>query len=101
MKLFQTPQNHCANVGIVLQKSTQKHPFNVRNVISLSIFILTIISCFSYLFIVPVNFNEYTVSVYCTTTVITNGVIYVNFIWRMEQLYDCINSAETIVQNSM
>lgn len=98
-KVFQSIQRNFAILGINSYQSKQSHSFNVRNVMVLLIFGLSLISgCVS---VAHANtFKEYINAFHIAVTVAFGGLTFVIVICQMKILFQFIDSFEEEVNKS-
>lgn len=100
VKIFQITQDNLALLGIKPHQSIQRQPFNVENVKTLAIFVVTTISSVIYVCRAPNDFMEYNQSLCYTLTIINTVVLWALVIWKQSELFKYINDVEIIVNES-
>lgn len=100
MKIFQSNLKLLQIMGITSFQSIQSNPFNIRNVVLLSIFVSSVIMSGGFLFYTANDFSEYTESFYVTSTLIVSGTVFVNFVLNMRKFFQLVNSIEDVIQKS-
>lgn len=100
MKIFQSIEDNLAILGISSYQSIQVQPFNTRNVTTLLVFGLSVISNCVFLFHVADSFMEYTKCVYVVSTLITSFICFAHLVLKMPKLFEFIKNFEQIVEES-
>lgn len=96
MKTFQTVQKLAKIYGI----ASDQYPFNWRNWLAVFIFGLGIISNGLYIFYETETFQQYADSIYIATTLAATTMVFTFFVVNMQQIFDCINDEEQIINCS-
>lgn len=100
MRAFECVENYFRIIGIDLQQSQQKYPFNVKIVLILFIFVCGIISNVVFLFSETQTFQEFNGSLYEISSAFVVATSFSIFTWNMPKLFRFINSLEAIVNKS-
>lgn len=87
-------------VGMTLEQSRQKHPFNLRNSAMLFLLLIDNASVAMDLVYEAKNLKEYSDSVYLTTTVLVAMLNYAIVTWKMAELFRFFENLEDIVTAS-
>lgn len=95
MAIFQLIEKYLAILGM---KSYQT-VFNKQNLMIICMLATASISSILYLF-EELNFEEYIISVYVTSTVIINTVEFVIMIWRTTKIFEFMKSLRENIQKS-
>lgn len=100
MKILQSALRGYAVLGLGQHKSTQKYPLNKENLQTLIILCIAISSTSVYLFHEAKTFQDYTVSVYTSSSVIHGFVGYVIFIWKNQPICELIENVQKALNES-
>lgn len=100
MKIFQSVEENFSLMGISAYQSTQKHPFNAKNLLFLSIMCTTLFSDVMYLIRDTNDFNEYTISIFSACTMIVSISIFAILLAKMRQIFYYRNYIEEIIEKS-
>lgn len=101
MKIMETIQRELSKLGICLHvESTQAHPLNSRNVFVLMVQCIGIALNCVYIFHDAKTFNEYTISFYTASAMLTIAISFATLIWKMALLSKDLVSLEKIINES-
>lgn len=100
MKFFQSVQNYLSILGIDLNQSQQKYPFNWRNVWTISMLGLAATSSSVQFFYVANSFNEYTNALYSATGMIAATLNFAIILQIMRPLFCLVKRFESIINES-
>ena len=100
MPILTSIRENLAIIGLSSHQSTQKYPFNARNLTSLFFQFLNIGCNFGYLMYEAKDLMEITDSMFLTITAILTVSIFINLNWRMKQLFEFIDNLERTVDKS-
>lgn len=100
MHIFQRVQRGFAFVGITAYQSTQRSPFNRRNLATLFSYTLTVISFNVYLVHVAKTFWEYNDNIYTNSASTLTIICYTFLVLNMTILFKIIDDYESIAADS-
>lgn len=100
MKILQTPRKYFAEFGIDSIQANQKNPYNERNLLVCLIYGVGLTSSFIYMFHMAKVFDEYIDSVFMSSTIIIDALIFITHVWKMTDLFQYITNLETIITSS-
>lgn len=98
MKIFQSIRHHFEFVGISQAQSLRKHPFNLRNLAILLIYLQFLITSTAYVLFEAKTIREFADSFYAAST--TAGVSNV-FTWNMvnmANIFQLIDNSAMIIE---
>lgn len=96
LKILLIWQKECAIIGI----APQQHPINERSLIALLMDSSAIVSIGAYFFVEATTFREYAESIFVGTAMIAIAVDYAIALSKMRLLFDFVNDAEQIIEES-
>lgn len=100
MEIFNSIKEYFIRVGIDPMKSTQKHPFNVRNLIASFLLSCCIASIALHIIYVDNSFKEYTNALNIIVTILFVAACFAIYVLKMETAFDIINTMEYIINKS-
>lgn len=100
MEPFKSCQKYLMNVGINSRQSSRKHLFNARNVTTLIVTTLSIISNTIFLLQDAKTFEKYTTTIYALSTAMVSTATYVTAIWKMAKLFQIFDNFQNIIDKS-
>lgn len=96
MKIFQSTMKFLAVLGL----TAESRPFNMRNLLSLIVFEVLVLSCLAFLFFEAKTFRDYTESIYFSSTAILMFLISLTFIWKKDNIFKFIDKWQEISEAS-
>lgn len=96
MHLFQSNQKSLAMMGIV----ANQHRFNFKMFESFVMFIIPSISYLIFILRDASELRDYIDTVYLGSSTTMIGLCFLNFVWKMENLFKLIRDIEQIVEFS-
>lgn len=87
-------------MGIDPYQSIHESPINIRNLIVLFLFGMTITFNFIYQFNVATTFKEFTDSTIITSTIIVNAAVFTSNVLETAKLFSFIEGLNDIIQKS-
>lgn len=100
MKIFETIENHFANIGLTASPSMQSLRFNTKNLIILTLLGVFVLSLCAYLVLTANDFADYITSLYGCSTVISFFSAFANFILQIPNRNEFIVNFKTIIDKS-
>lgn len=100
MEIYQIIKDLYRLVGIIPPVSSERHPFNRKNLLVLSIFSAIVLSENIFFFFNAENFQEYIDSFYVVFTVDTAWWNYAAIVWEMSKIYEFIENLENTIKKS-
>lgn len=100
IKILVSNQEYFATLGINRHQSVQHQPFNVKNLLPSLKFSVCVILCGGFLINEANSFIEYTESVYFTSATIAVAIIFLTFVWNMENYFNFIDGWERCVEKN-
>lgn len=100
MQMLKPVYEYLQIIGLSAHQSTQKSPFNARNVTSLSLFGMYTICNVGFLMLGKNDMKEYVDSIYLTVTIISAISILSKLIWTMRELFEFFRNVENTVNQS-
>lgn len=100
MKIFQLVLRGLIELGLGPQQLTQKKPFKSKMVKILCILLFTLCSSCAYLFLEAQTFEDYTLSVYTSSSILLVIVGYTIFMWKNRPICELFDKAEKIIDES-
>lgn len=98
MKFLTETQKYLKLVGLTAHQSIQKCPFNVKNVVCLTVLYVASASAVSLMLFQANTFEEYTNSMYPTSCWICAGINFNVFIWKMDKIFEFIEHFEKLIE---
>lgn len=100
MKLFETVLKNYAILGISLDQSIQKYPFNIKILMTFTVLCLTIFLHVMHIIYVASNIKERMESITTTSGSLIISIFFVTIVFKMRTVFNCINSFEDIIAMS-
>lgn len=100
MIIFQTIQRIFALIGITASQCNQKHSLNVKNMASLFVHLLAIISGICYVSCVADSFNAFTHSIISISTNCVETFSMLVFLSKRERLFAYVDNLENVFNQS-
>lgn len=100
MSILESIRSKLQIIGMTSNQSIQKYPFNARNLASLLVHVINIVSTIGYLISGTNDLMEFTESLFLTITAIVVASIFINLLWRMRRLFEFIDHLEETVDQS-
>lgn len=100
MRLFESIEQYLLIIGINSNQANQKNHLNVRNSTILLVFGIAIASDVSYAIYAAKTFQEYSISLYITSTLACTLICFAKFIWSMSDVFEVFNTIENIIDKS-
>ena len=100
MKIIQSMQKFALHLGISVEQSIQKHPFNRRNVLALFVFGSATNLCALHVAYDEHTFSEYTIGIAAFSSMFVATTIFVIVLWRMRPLFECLCFMEEAITRS-
>lgn len=98
MKILQLTVRSCATLGYgPHQSTTQKYPINIKTVQAFFIICLALIFSCAYYFFEANTFDEYTLSVFVSATLMLVLVVHVILVWKNQPICELLDSFEKTV----
>lgn len=97
MKIFQFVVRGFTDLGLGPQELTQKNPINGKIVEIFCILLFSLCSSCAYLFFEAQTFEDYTLSVYVSSTLLLVIVGYMIFMWKNRPIFELFGNAEKII----
>lgn len=98
MKIFQSLRTHFSELGIDLNQSIEKYPFNVKNVVGLLWVSLMVI--LSNTFSVAQSFKDYIIILNASLPCTVVYIEYALHVWKMQKIFQFIICLDNLIQKS-
>lgn len=100
MKTFQLVVRGFQALGLGPQELTQRNPINRKIVKILCILLVSLCSSCAYSFLEAQTFEDYTLSVYVSSTLLLVIVGYTIFMWKNRPIFELFDKAEKLIMES-
>lgn len=100
MQILKPAHEYLLIIGLSAHQSIQKYPFNTRNGIILFVLCLNSACYVGFLLSGTEDIMKFIDAFYTAVTVILGSFMFINWLWKMRQLFELIEKLEDTVDQS-